>query len=141
MHESKTIAFLAAALFLAAGLAGCCRICHMQRTQPPLAGTCWQLVQLDGRDLYPAAGTFTIRFSPAGMLTGSGDRNPLSGVYTDNERGELKIDRLTAAQQTCPPAPDQAFTAMLQRVTRYRIDDRMLLLLEENDLRAVLEAR
>lgn len=134
------IAFIAAA---AALLSGCCACrSYQKRTRRPLAGTAWQLVQLDGRAVAAAEDRYTVTLLASDkQLTGTGACNRLFGPYEEGEKRALKIGPLAATRMACPDLEtERAFIAALEATTHYDMDGPMLLLLADGELRAVLQA-
>lgn len=141
-RSMKHIVKTAAAVALVALLAGCCRCrAYQKRTRRPLAGTEWQLVQLDGRNLRAAAGEYVVVLDPSGRLSGRGGCNRLSGSWKEGERRALTVGRVASTRMACPDgAREQAFVAALESATHYDMDGPMLLLLSDGELRAVFQA-
>lgn len=134
------IALLAA---LAALAAGCCPCrSYQKRTQRPLVGTEWQLIQLGGRKITPEAGRFTLTLLADGQrVAGTGACNRLTGTYTAGEKRALRIGPLASTRMACPDQEDErAFVEALESATHYDMDGPMLLLLHDGELRAVLQA-
>lgn len=138
-HYTKTAALAALALLTAA----CCPCRkHAKSALVPLAGTAWQLVQLDGRAFEAEGEQFTVVFDGKGGLSGEGACNRLMGSYETSATGALKIDRMASTRMACPGMETEArFTQLLSEATHYRIDGDMLMLLHDGELRAVLQAR
>lgn len=138
----KRIAEIAAMVALAALLAGCCQCrAYQKRTRRPLAGTEWQLVQLNGQNVRAIAGAYCVVLEPSGALSGRGGCNRLSGAWKEGERRALAIGRIASTRESCPDdAHEQAFVAALESATHYDMDGPMLLLLSDGELRAVFQA-
>ncbi len=122
---------------------GCCP-CRKHRTEPrPLVGTEWQLTQLGGRPFDAKGESFTVSFDAAGRLAGVGACNRLMADYTATDDGALRIGAIASTRMLCPGdgGEEQAFVEALMRTTHYEIDGAMLLLLNNGELHAILEAR
>lgn len=124
-------------------LSGCCAPCRAyQKLQRPLVGTTWQLIQLEGRNISAPAGSFQLRFSTEGELTGMGACNRLMATYVTSGDRELRIGPAASTRMRCGEnaALEQTFFALLGRITHYDMDGPMLLLLSDGSLLALLEA-
>ncbi|MDE7069397.1 MAG: META domain-containing protein [Alistipes sp.] len=140
MKNSIKTAALAALVILTAACCPCRK--HAKSTNIPLAGTVWQLAQLDGRAFAAEADRFTVVFDGKGNLSGEGACNRLMGSYEASASGDLKIDRMASTRMACPDMETEArFMQLLSEATHYRIDGQMLMLLRDGELRAVLQAR
>lgn len=131
-------------LLLAILLAGCCPCRSYQRkTRRPLAGTPWQLVQLDGRSVRPEEGKFVILLSAEEhRLSGRGACNDLKGGFSTDEKRRLHIGPVASTRMACPETElEQAFIRALESATHYDMDGPMLLLLSDGELRAVFQAK
>ena len=128
----------------AALMAGCCACrSYQKRTQRPLVGTEWQLIQLGGRNVQPEEGRFTIEFLADGTLAGVGSCNRLTGRYElKGDRG-LKIGPVGMTMMMCPGDMDteHALGVALEEADHYDMDGPMLLLLTDGELRAVFQAK
>lgn len=137
---AKTLLTLLPALLLA----GCCPCRSYQRkTRRPLAGTPWQLVQIDGRSVRPEEGKFVILLSSEeSRLSGRGACNDLHGEFRTDEKRSLHIGPVAATRMACPETEqEQAFIRALESATHYDMDGPMLLLLSNGELRAVFQAK
>lgn len=128
---------------LAAVVVSCCPCrSYQKRTRRPLVGTEWQLIQLGGRTIRPAGGSFTVTFLAEGnRLTGVGACNRLTGSYSTDESRTLRIGPVASTRMACPEGSDEeAFIEALEATTHYDMDGPLLLLLADGELRAVLQA-
>lgn len=128
---------------LAALVVSCCPCRSYQKhTRRPLVGTEWQLIQLGGRTIRPAEGSFTVTFLAEGNhLAGVGACNRLTGSYSTDESRALHIGPVAATRMACPnEADERAFAEALEATTHYDMDGPLLLLLADGELRAVLQA-
>lgn len=134
------IAVLAATASLAAGCCNCRS--YQKKTRRPLAGTEWQLVQLEGRSVEAKPGAYTLILDAAdGHVSGTGACNRLMGSYATGERRALKIGPLATTKMACPDLDqEQQFLRALESTTHYDMDGPMLLLLSDGELRAVFQA-
>lgn len=135
------IALLAAT---AALTASCCHCrSYQKRTQRPLEGTEWQLIQLGGKTIQPQEGKFAVTFHADGhRLSGIGACNRLTGTYTPGEKRALKIGPVGATMMACPGVEQEtALAEALESTTHYDMDGPMLLLLSNGELRAVFQAK
>ena len=124
-----------AALLVLFTAAGCCPCrSYQRRTQRPLVGTEWQLIQLGGRHFQPEEGRYTLRFLE--------EERRVAGSYTLGERRALSISPLASTRMACPDGADEAaFAKAIESTTHYEMDGPMLLLLSNGDLKAVLQAK
>lgn len=144
MKKFTTQSVIATLLLLLFASAGCCPCrSYQRRTQRPLVGTEWQLIQLGGRHIQPVEGRFTLNFlAEDNRVAGVGACNHLTGSYTLGERRALTISPLASTRMTCPDGADEAaFTAAIESTTHYEMDGPMLLLLSNGDLIAVFQAK
>ena len=133
-----------AALLVLFTAAGCCPCrSYQRRTQRPLVGTEWQLIQLGGRHFQPEEGRYTLRFlEEERRVTGVGACNQLTESYTLGERRALSISPLASTRMACPDGADEAaFAEAIESTTHYEMDGPMLLLLSNGDLKAVFQAK
>lgn len=138
-HFVKTAA-LAALVILAAACCPCRK--QAKSANLPLAGTVWQLVQLDGRTFTAEGDQFTVVFDGKEGLSGKGACNRMMGAYEADATGSLKIDRMASTRMACPGMEAETrFAEVLSDATHYKIDGDMLLLLRDGELQAVLQAR
>ena len=128
---------------LAIFAAGCCACRYnAKKNRLPLAGTRWSLVQLYGTTLQNDNERFTIVFREDDRrIAGVGACNRLTASYeTDGER-TLTIGPVATTRMACPDLEQEAaFTRALERVVRYDMDGKMLLLFSDEGLTAVLQA-
>ena len=125
-------------------LAGCCACrTYQKKTQRPLVGTEWQLIQLGGRNVQPEEGRFTVQFLEDGVLTGVGSCNRLTGRYEVKGDRALKIGPVGMTMMMCPSDMDteRALGLALEEADHYDMDGPMLLLLSDGELRAVFQAK
>ncbi len=134
-------------LALVLGMAGCgATRCHCRAYQKkyrrPLAGTTWQLVQLDGRSVASQEGRFSLVLSADdGRFSGVGACNRLTGTFETDESWALVFGPIAATRMACPDeAQEQKFIDALASATHYDMDGPMLLLLSNGELRAVFQA-
>ncbi|WP_418982059.1 META domain-containing protein [Alistipes sp.] len=140
----KTLYKIALLAALTALLAGCCACrSYQKRTRRPLAGTQWQLIQLNGRTVAAEEGRYTLTLLEAdGQLSGTGACNRIFGSYTADEKRALKIGPLASTRMACPGLEtEREFVAALESATHYDMDGPMLLLLCDGELRAVFQAK
>lgn len=137
--------------FTAAAGSACCRLQPQQglplprlpkKYRRPLTETVWQLVQLNGQNLRPEPGTFTLTLSgDEGRVSGTGACNRLTGDYAADEKRMLKIGPVVTTRMACPEAEqERKFLEALEATTHYDMDGPMLMLLCDGELRAVLQA-
>lgn len=141
MKALSKIAVLAATAALTAGCCNCRS--YQKKTRRPLAGTEWQLIQLEGRTVKPESGTFTVTLSSEGnRLAGVGACNRLTGTYQTDEKRTLKIGPLASTRMACPGMEqERKFTEALEAATHYDMDGPMLLILSNGELKAVFQAK
>lgn len=140
----KIIYQLLSIVALVAVLAGCCNCRAVQKkSQKPLEGTEWQLVQLGGETIQPVEGKYTIQFfEEEHRFAGVGECNHLTATYSTNAKHELTLENAGMTRMMCPnQEAEDRFVEMLNKVTRYDIDGQMLMLFAENDLLAVFQAK
>lgn len=139
----KILLKIAALLLATAFAAGCCHCrSYQKKTRRPLAGTEWQLVQLDGQGVKPAEGRFTLTLlTQENRVAGVAACNRIAGTYRAGEKNALDIGPLATTRMACPdPKREQAFVEALEATTHYEMDGPMLLLLCNGELRAVFQA-
>lgn len=138
MKTVRTITLLLCGLLLM----GCCP-CRRgaAKERMPLAGTEWQLIQLNGETVRLEAGEFTLTLSEQeGTFTGSGSCNRLMGGYSTGNKQMLKIGPVASTRMACSePEKEYAFIAALEAATRYDMDGKMLLLFAGEKLLAVFQ--
>jgi putative lipoprotein len=130
----------------AAAMASCCD-CYRatERSQTPVTGEPWRLVQMDGRPFAYAedapADIFTLTFGEEGRMTGKGSCNRLSGTFTnDNSNGTLSLGGLVATRMMCPDqANEDRFLKLLGSIDAYTIDGNMLMLFTNGEQVLMLE--
>jgi heat shock protein HslJ len=106
----------------------------------PLAGTSWQLVELNGQPLVPGGEPLTLQFSATEERVGGyGGCNQFSGPYTQNG-ASLRLGPLASTQRAClEPALNTQETAYFQALdstTRYSIENGLLVLYRGNQVLA-----
>ncbi len=134
-------ALLAAVVAMAAG---CCKCrSYQKKTNRPLAGTEWQLIQLGGMAVQPVEGKFSITFDAADKrITGVGACNRLSGTYQSTDKRALTISPLISTRMACPDIDTEGkFFKALESATHYDMDGPMLLILGDGELKAVFQAK
>ena len=130
-------------LLLGGIIAGCCNCRAVQRkSQRPLVGTEWQLVQLGGTTMQPATGKYTLQLlAEEQRVAAAGDCNRITATYTTDNKRNLLIESPASTRVMCPDAETEAkFIEVLAATTRYDMDGTMLLLFEKDQLLAVFQA-
>jgi heat shock protein HslJ len=129
-------------LFAAGALASCCN-CYKgtARSDTPLTGKGWQLVQMDGRMFTAEGDSFTLTFGDDGRVTGKGSANRLNGTYAnDNSNGTLSFGGMASTRMMSPDQGSESrFLKLLGTVDGYTIDGRMLLLFVNGEQVLMLE--
>ncbi len=129
---------------LAGLLTGCCRPCRIyQRSQRPLAGTSWQLIQIYGQNFHPREGSFTLRFDEAaGRVSGIAACNRISGDYSTTEKRGLKVERVATTRKMCRFDGDKEalLVKALEKATHYEMDGPMLMILSHGELLALFQS-
>ena len=92
----------------------------------PLAGTSWQLVELNGQPLVPGGEPLTLVFAAdEPRVSGYGGCNQFSGEYAQNG-ASLRIGPLLSTRRAClEPAlntQETAYFQALESTTRYSIE-------------------
>jgi heat shock protein HslJ len=110
--------------------------CAGEPGDSPLEGTPWRLVQLDGQAIVPGTGDRAAHLvlQPAtGRATGSGGCNRFTGGY-QLQGDNLQIGPLAATKMACLEngTHEPAFFAALDRVRRWVVNGRQLLLTDAN---------
>lgn len=129
-------------------LAGSCSStqCHCRAYQKkyrrPLTGTVWQLVQLHGRSIRPAEGTYTLTFSADdGRMHGIGACNRLTAAYATDKTWALTFGPIAATRMACPDLEQEyEFIRVLRSTTHYDMDGPILILLADGEMRALFQA-
>lgn len=126
----------------ALGVASCCN-CYKgtERSQVPVTGEPWRLVQMDGRMFTTEEDNFFITFGDDGRITGKGSCNRLSGTFkNDNSNGTLSFGGIAATRMMCPRQEDEdRFVKLLGQVDGYTIDGRILMLFTDGEQKLMLE--
>lgn len=133
-----------AALVAAAALVAisCCHCKSKSRTAAPLVGTEWTLVRLMGANVEAGGESFNLTFHEDGNMSGVGACNRLMGSYRLLEKGRIEIGPLASTRMMCPDMERETqFFSVVEGTTSYEIDDTMLLLFRDGEMRAVLEAK
>ena len=124
-------------------MTGCCSACRAyQKSQRPLIGTQWQLVQLGGQMITPQEGQFTLQFVEADhSVRMMGACNRMMAKFTDDERHALQITDIAGTRRMCRDMKtEQKFVEALQSTTHYDMDGPMMMLLSNGELRAILQS-
>ena len=130
--------------FAAVAMASCCN-CYKGtlRSQTPITGEPWRLVQMDGRAFSIEQGDdgFTLSFGDDGRMTGKGSCNRLSGGFkNDNSNGTLSFGGVVATRMMCPDqSSENRFVKLLGAVDAYTIDGQMLMLFTNGEMTLMLE--
>jgi heat shock protein HslJ len=140
----KRLLFL---IIAAAAMSSCCDCLKgTQRSQTPVTGEPWRLVQMDGRAFTlgedDPADSFTITFGDDGRMTGKGACNRLSGTFkNDNNNGTLSFSGIAATRMMCLKYGEQEsrFAKLLGSVDAYTIDGLMLMLFTNGEQVLMLE--
>ncbi|MEE4195924.1 MAG: META domain-containing protein [Anaerolineae bacterium] len=94
-----------------------------------LAGTSWQVVELNGAPLVPNS-SITMDFSES-LVSGNGSCNSYFGAYTQSG-DQLTIEGVGATAMACvdqaPMTQEQKFTAALEKVASFSVQDGQLIL-------------
>ncbi len=125
----------------AAMLGGCCSACK-QRTKnaKPLEGTTWHLIQIEGRDVAPEAGTFDITLTD-GNLSGIGACNRLMGSYTVEPKLGIRFGAIASTRMMCPNIETESqLAAVLEAATHYDIDYDILMIMQDGTVKAMFKA-
>ena len=106
----------------------------------PLAGTSWQLVELNGQPLVPGGEPLTLVFAAdEPRASGYGGCNQFSGPYTQNG-ASLRLGPLASTRRAClEPALNTQETAYFQALdstTRYSSENGQLVLYRGNQVLA-----
>ncbi len=133
-------------VFAAVAMASCCN-CYKgtERSQTPVTGEAWRLVQMDGRAFTTGEEDidgFTLTFGDDGRMTGKGSCNRLSGTYkNDNSNGTLSFSGVAVTRMMCLRYAEEEsrFVKLLDAVDAYTIDGRMLMLFTNGELMLMLE--
>ncbi len=95
----------------------------------PLAGTSWQVIELNGAGLVPNS-SITMDFSES-LVSGNGSCNSYFGAYTQSG-DQLTIEGVGATAMACvdqaPMTQEQQFTAALEQVASFSVQDGQLVL-------------
>ncbi len=112
--------------------------CQPAAATPNLAGSSWELVQIQSMDdaqgvtTIPDPSAFTVTFGPDGRAGFQLDCNRGNGSYTaapadDGQSGSLSFGPIGVTMMLCPqPSLDSRVSAELQRVTGYLFADGQL---------------
>lgn len=125
-------------------VAGCCNCrSYQKKTNRPLAGTEWQLIQLGGGSVQPVEGKFAMTLDAAEKrVSGIGACNRFSATYEATDKRALTFSPLISTRMACPDmATENKFFKALEQTTHYDMDGPMLLLLGDGELKAVFQAK
>jgi putative lipoprotein len=133
--------FLISILSIAA--TSCCN-CYKgtERSQTPVTGEPWRLVQMDGRAFSFDGDGFFITFGDDGRMTGKGSCNRLSGTFSnDNSNGTMSFGGLVSTRMMCVQYGEEEarFVKLLGEADGYTIDGRMLMLFTNGEQKLMLE--
>lgn len=129
---------VALAAFVATGCCPCRK--YQKKYGKPLQETQWKMVQFNGRT-FDAKEGYSLVFGKDNRLSGVGDCNRLTGSYTENNDGVMKITQVAATRMMCPnQTQEDAFLKMLSEVDSYQLDGPLLLLFTNGEMKAVFEA-
>ncbi len=141
MKHITRLFYAAMALLL---VVGCCNCRHKSaKNTLPLEGTSWQLIQLGGQSVKAAVDQYTVQFDASEhRMVGVGACNRLSANYTTDERRQLALSEVASTRMLCPDeAMERQFVEALTATTHYDMDGKMLLLLNNGKLLAVLQGK
>ncbi len=123
-------------------MASCCN-CYKAsvRSQTPVSGNAWQLVQMDGRTFDAPEDAFVLTFGNDGRVSGRGSCNRLSGTYeNDNSKGTLSMGAMVSTRMMCPDQQNEdRFVKLLGEVDGYTIDGQMLMLFTRGERKLMFE--
>lgn len=105
----------------------------------PVTGVEWQLIRLDDSDIDPDGGSYTLRFTDDGRLSGRAVCNTYTGTWRKDSSMKMQIGRVASTLRGCQ-TDEQPYFRMLEQTTGYRFDGDMLLLLTDGRLRAVYQS-
>lgn len=111
------------------------------RSQVPITGDAWRLVQMDGRTFETEGDAFTITFGDDGRAAGKGACNRLTGGYVnDNSNGTFSLTGLVATRMMCKDQESEnRFVKLLSEADAYTIDGQFLMLLRGGERTLILE--
>lgn len=98
---------------------------------PELAGSRWQLSQLNGREVEQNKQTARLEFAPGNRVGGNDGCNRMTGQYM--QAGDnLSFSQLASTRMACLNNTQQAieFSNLLSQVSRFQIQDKQLSLLD-----------
>lgn len=137
----RTLLFFAILLISMVMVTGCCDCRKRAKLEKPLVGTEWQLVQLMARDIAAEGEQYTLLFRDNGTVSGVGDCNRLTALYTISSSRDMKISNLGSTRRLCPNyEQENAYYDMLEGVTHYEMDADNMLLLSNGTLVAIMRA-
>ncbi len=141
MNFFKTMKRILFLLFTAALLASCCpcRKAHRVMAKRPVTGVEWQLIRWDGSDIDPDKGSYTLRFTDDGKLSGLAVCNTYTATWRKDAQLKMRIGQPASTLRGCQ-ADEQSYFRMLEQTTGYRFDGDLLLLLTDGKLRAVYQS-
>ena len=136
------ILHIATAVAVAVLITGCCACKKYQKKYgKPLETTEWTLVQVEGKS-FDAGDKYQVVFGKDNRISGIGDCNRLTGSYTADDNGKMKISQIASTRMMCPDQTmENKFFDILQQIDTYQLDGKMLLLLRDGELVAVFEAK
>jgi heat shock protein HslJ len=135
---------LFAAIFLAVSVSSCCG-CRSGKNAIPLTNVEWRLTQLNGENVM-AGDNFRMTLADDGRISGVGDCNRFSGVFTrkagsSRGTGGLSVsENLVSTRMMCPGQErENAFLEMLRSVDGFSIDGQRLMLTRGGNVLSIFE--
>ncbi len=105
-----------------------------------LAGTKWQVIQLQGEPMQPTAEKFILNFGDDNSVSGEGSCNKFFATYKSDDTISLSFSNLGSTRMLCPDMKGEAqFFTALDSTTGYSIEGRKLTLFEGEKSLVVLQ--
>ena len=131
-----------AALLLTTTMVACTTHRFSSKSDKPLIGTEWHLVQLQGEDVSFAGEKFNVVFAADGSLAGIGACNRFTAPYSTTKKKKIDIGTIASTRRLCPDIEsEQAMFKELDGATSYEIAGSTLQLYREGCICAVFRAK
>ncbi len=136
----KSITYLAGLFYIALFITSCCPCTRMARAVKPLAGTAWQLAQMEGRT-FDAADGYVLRFTSDGKVAGIARCNAIEGTYRSNDDAFLKIAATVGDKECAQAATEAKLVRLLGTVDHYQMDGYTMLLFSNGEMILAFEGK
>lgn len=119
-----------------------CNCNSVEAAQESMAGSSWQLVQLNSKSVPVEADSYTLTLAEDGRLSGRGACNTIMGEYKLAEKQAITLDKIASTRMLCPDGELEAeYLEMLNSLTHYHLDGEMLMLFCEDEVVAMMRKK